>query len=291
MLQCFDILLLPTEYNHTVAGPCRRAFRMSEPLRAADPPGGSPADIDERERSSRIEQLLLAGLDHYFAGQYEQAIDVWTRVAFLERRHGKARAYIERARGALAERQRESEELVDRGRAAFDAGDVSAARRLLTEAVAHGNGGDTAALLLERLNRVTVSPQALGAGAVGAASHAPGDAGASEWLSTVIASGLLVAAVLTAGRMLTATVAEWPDDRTQPVRHVESLPTIRASDLAVERARALYAGGQIRQAIGVLQGIEAADPVRPLADELLGAWQREILAGLDATTTAAGGRP
>ena len=129
---------------------------MSEPQRAADPPEGSPADIDERERSSRIEQLLLAGLDHYFAGQYEQAIDVWTRVAFLERRHGKARAYIERARGALAERQRESEELVDRGRAAFDAGDVPTARRLLTEAVAQGGGGDTAALLLERLNRVTV---------------------------------------------------------------------------------------------------------------------------------------
>ena len=139
---------------------------MSEPQRAADPPGGSPADIDERERSSRIEQLLLAGLDHYFAGQYEQAIDVWTRVAFLERRHGKARAYIERARGALAERQREAEELVDRGRAAFDAGDVSTARRLLTEAVAQGGGGDTAALLLERLNRVAV-PAQVSAGRVG----------------------------------------------------------------------------------------------------------------------------
>src|SRR5262245_34466317 len=61
-------------YNHL-------ANRMSEPQRAADPPEGSPADIDERERSSRIEQLLLAGLDHYFDGHYEQAIDVWTRVA------------------------------------------------------------------------------------------------------------------------------------------------------------------------------------------------------------------
>ena len=142
---------------------------MSEPQRAADPPEGSPADIDERERSSRVEQLLLAGLDHYFAGQYEQAIDVWTRVAFLERRHGKARAYIERARGALAERQRESEELVDRGRAALDAGDVPTARRLLTEAVAQGGGGDTAALLLERLNRVTVPAQVAGGASPGSA--------------------------------------------------------------------------------------------------------------------------
>jgi hypothetical protein len=158
--------------------------------------------------------------------------------------------------------------------------------------VAHGGGGDTAALLLERLNRVTVAPPHVAGGAIGPEGRSPaGDAAASEWVSTVVASAVVVAAVLTAGRMMTATVAEWPDERTRPVPHVESLPTVRAGDLAVERARALYAGGQIRQAVGVLQGIDAADPARPLADELRGTWQREILAGLDATTTTAGGRP
>ena len=52
------------------------------------------------------EQLLLAGLDHYFAAQYDQAVAVWTRVLFLDRSHARARAYIERARSAQAERQR-----------------------------------------------------------------------------------------------------------------------------------------------------------------------------------------
>src|SRR5262249_32709625 len=61
------------------------------------------------DRLALIEQLLLAGLDHYFIGQYEQAIHVWTRVFFLDRGHARARAYIERARCALAERQREAE--------------------------------------------------------------------------------------------------------------------------------------------------------------------------------------
>ncbi len=56
-----------------------------------------------------IEQLLLAGLDHYFSGRFEEAIHVWTRVFFLDRGHARARAYIERARGAVAERQREAE--------------------------------------------------------------------------------------------------------------------------------------------------------------------------------------
>ena len=228
---------------------------MSEPQRAADPPEGSPADIDERERSSRVEQLLLAGLDHYFAGQYEQAIDVWTRVAFLERRHGKARAYIERARGALAERQRESEELVDRGRAAFDAGDVPTARRLLTEAVAQGGGGDTAALLLERLNRVDgrrrrrPAPRRPARPARPAGRRRRRRAGFDR-----VASAIVVAAVLVAGRMITATLAEWPDRADQPGGPTSS--RCRCRGPATWRgagARAARAG-QVRQAIARAAG-------------------------------------
>src|SRR5438094_729508 len=94
---------------------------MSDPLRtdgtrARD---GAPAP----DRDAKIEQLLLVGLDHYFAARYELAINVWTRALFLDRSHPRARAYIERARSALAERQRESEELLQKGVAAFNRGD------------------------------------------------------------------------------------------------------------------------------------------------------------------------
>src|ERR687895_383616 len=100
---------------------------------------GDPADAD---REARIEHLLLSGLDQYFAGQYQQAINIWTRVVFLERGHSRARAYIERARGALAERQRECEELVHNGIDAYNAGDVTRARQLLTTAVEQGGPSD-----------------------------------------------------------------------------------------------------------------------------------------------------
>jgi hypothetical protein len=69
----------------------------------------SDSGSNSGDRAALIEQLLLAGLDQYFSGHYEQAIHVWTRVFFLDRGHARARAYIERARGALAERQREAE--------------------------------------------------------------------------------------------------------------------------------------------------------------------------------------
>src|SRR5260370_23951875 len=101
---------------------------MPDPLRTV---GTRALDAD---RDAKIEQILLAGLDRYFAAQYEQAINVWTRVLFLDRNHARARAYIERARSALAERQRESEELLQGGLAAFGRGDGDDARRLLQAA-------------------------------------------------------------------------------------------------------------------------------------------------------------
>src|SRR4029078_8992659 len=85
---------------------------------------------------------------------FDQAINVWTRALFLDRNHARARAYIERARSALAERQRESEELLHKGAAAFDRGESSEARRLLEAAISQGAPPDEALAILDRLNRL-----------------------------------------------------------------------------------------------------------------------------------------
>src|SRR5256714_7846780 len=118
---------------------------MVDPLREEDP--GSIS------RESRIEEMLLVGLDHYFSGQHELAISVWTRVLFLDRSHARARAYIERARGAIAERHREGEELLQTGAAAFARGDTDDARQLLMSAAERGARPEEALALLERLQR------------------------------------------------------------------------------------------------------------------------------------------
>src|ERR671936_2179709 len=119
----------------------------SDPAHAHD---GAP----EADRDAKIEELLLVGLDHYFAAQYEQAINVWTRALFLDRSHPRARAYIERARSALAERQRESEELLQRGVAAFHRGESDEARRLLRAAIEGGAPSEEALAVLDRLDRL-----------------------------------------------------------------------------------------------------------------------------------------
>ena len=62
---------------------------MTEPKRTD--PERTPGSPDDRDRATRIEELLVSGLDHYFAADYEQAINIWTRVVFLERDHDRAR--------------------------------------------------------------------------------------------------------------------------------------------------------------------------------------------------------
>jgi len=142
---------------------------MTEPLRTAPASEGS-ADAD---RDALIERLLLAGLDHYFEGRYEQAVNLWTRVAFLERGHGRARAYIERARGALAERQRETEESLHHGLEAYRSGDLTNARELLTRAVTEG-GSDTALVFLQRLGIAEAGHAAAATLPVGSPAVLPG---------------------------------------------------------------------------------------------------------------------
>ncbi len=255
---------------------------MSEPLRT-DPADQAP--LSEADRAARIEQLLLSGLDHYFGGNYEQAINVWTRVAFLERGHGRARAYIERARSALAERQRESEELTHTGIAAYETGDLQTARELLTRAVEHGGTNDTALLILQRLNRLDVisppaqSPEAVPKGSRGSRREQPrAPRAASSWLATIAACVIVIGFVGVAALAARSWLVELPVTAPQggPAR-AEALPIVRVSDTRITRARELVTSGHPHDALTVLTEIDIADPLRAEADRLTADIQRGLL--------------
>ena len=251
----------------------------------------------DAERATRIEELLVSGLDHYFAEEYEQAINVWTRVVFLDREHGRARAYIDRARKAIAERQRQSEELLHRGLDAYKTGDVERARDLLTRAVEQGAPSDEALVLLERMNRLegtgfdaTLYRRALPTRRVVVHASLPRPGRTWPWVVAVLALAAVGAGVyFGAAPALSWLVAVPPPARSTTPAAAEVLPMVRTADTLLERARALYVGGHLHDALRLLDRIGIADPVRPEADRLRADIQRALLAASTASTPTPAG--
>ena len=246
----------------------------------------TPAGIDS---SLKIEQLLLSGLDHYFKGRFERAIDVWSRVLFLDRSHARARAYIDRARAAVAERLRESEELVHTGVEAFERGDVREARTLLRSAVEQGGGRDDALSILERLDRLEAASGVEAAAGRGAStprsehhSHAerPAPIPSCVRIVPLIAFGGAVLAI--AYFTVSGTIpSPWSPTASPAVRPAvilpESIPVPDVSELDIARARRLVQAGRLREALSLLDSIGVGDSLADESDELRARIQRQLL--------------
>lgn len=284
---------------------------MSDLLRTdARLPGQPP---HEAQRDARIERLLLDGLDHYFGGRFDRAINLWTRVLFLDRRHDRARAYIERARSAQAEGQRESEVLLHDGLAAFESGDVATARRLVSTAIERGAPLDMALGILDRIERL--DPRS-GAPALASTEWMPDAEDAHVrgtphllresrlalallLLATVTMAtaalmlvGLLPVRSLFAGAAgpgntvgsLWSTWATAPGAR--PPLAATPLPAplavLSAADVDLGRAKTHFSRGRVREALLALDKIPIGNARRSEADRLRAEIQRELLAIADA---------
>jgi tetratricopeptide (TPR) repeat protein len=265
---------------------------MSEAHRsdsAHAPDATSGAERDVKDRDAKIEQLLLVGLDHYFGARYEQAINVWTRALFLDRNHARARAYIERARTALAEGQRESEELLQTGVAAFHRGEGDEARRLLQAAIDRGAPPEEALAVLERLNRLeaAVTPAApyrtprVASGRAGATAGG----GARSWarMAAIFAPLVLIGVVYLAWSglvdwrsLLFLRDAPVVTAAPPPVRE-GVLPLPRRGEKALARAQSLVSAGHLHDALAALDGVRPTDPERADADTLRTSIQRQLL--------------
>jgi hypothetical protein len=263
---------------------------MMDPFRSDRP--ATSADVSERDRDARVEELLLSGLDHYFEGRYDLAVNVWTRVLFIDRGHARARAYIERARGAIAERQREGEELLQTGAAAFHRGDAQTARELLTSAVERGTSVDEALAMLERIERLEA-----------AAGHAPGPANhrrlawsrgatAAEktgrtsnskilWVAGGVVLGIALAGtaliVLARSGQLPWNLASTKDSAAPATIAPAPLPIPTLAELSLARARSLDASQRPYEALEALRTIRPGDPLQARAEALAAQIQQRLL--------------
>jgi hypothetical protein len=274
----------------------------------ADPQPSGPRRSEAAEGTEdegRIEHLLVTGLDHYFAGEFEAAISLWTRVLFLDRNHDRARAYIDRARSAQAEQLRISEALVHEGLAAFDKGEVVKARALLSDALDQGASHDVALGVLGRIDRLEGGTRGAAPIVVvrrrAAAKPAPDSDSDSRrgtiamWLAT--AAGIVLVSVIAFVLVAPGALSDW-----FPVQATTAAPPMVVSTPAppavpsptesyVARARALFTSGKLRDALRSLDRVPAGDALRPDADRIRADIQRELLAVAGAEASSASSNP
>ena len=285
---------------------CYNPWHLPWPTRtrqARAAPTAHPEPADD----ARIEHLLVTGLDHYFAGEFEQAINLWTRVLFLDRNHDRARAYIDRARSAQAERQRMSEALVHQGLDAFDKGEVVRARELLSDALDQGASHDVALGVLGRIDRLDVGPDgrarcfrrfarrpfstAGGRRARATASRHAGACGGRPRRRSCSWRRF---------RSCSSRRTVWPTGsrrRPRPARPRSCSPTpaplpIPApAEAYLAQARAMFASGKLRDALRALDRVPVGDALRADAERLRADIQRELLAVASAEASRPRRRP
>jgi tetratricopeptide (TPR) repeat protein len=247
---------------------------MSEPTRR---------DLQESwpgpDRAARTESLLVEGLDLYLQGDYDAAIHLWTRLLFIDRHHARARAYISRARAAIGERQRRTDEALGRIDRFLDEGCLDQARVVLST-IGRAAGADEAIAQrwarLERLARVH-RPDLSFPSHEEIAHALPVNrrlyARLIVHLLAATAFGLLVATLIES-----PVISEWISGASDgfvaptgtPEQAVEALP---ATDVALIRARSLFARGRLPEAMSVLERVEGS----PEADALRAEIQRWLL--------------
>lgn len=116
---------------------------MSEPL-------GSSTQLDDESRQ-RIADLLDEGQSAYDAGEYQSAIDAWSRIFLIDIDHAEANRRIEQARRMSAEVERQVEEVFHEAMASLDSGDLDEAREALNRVLDLQPGHLAAKDYLERI--------------------------------------------------------------------------------------------------------------------------------------------
>lgn len=244
----------------------------------------------ENDREGRAEALLIEGLDCYLSGHYDDAIHVWTRVLFLDRTHERARAYIDRARTAQAERRRRADEMLHRVGELVAAGAVEPARTLLTEAEQASTDEALVARLWTEIERAGRSAAAEPADVAPALGRSSGQGAARlgravHPLVALIAAGALGALLVT---VLTSSYL-WGSSDNPPLGggralRASSIEVPAGADVALIRARALYQRGRLAEALAVLDRVTPGGPNRATVDAL----RVEIQGLLLSTVSTAG---
>lgn len=149
------------EVDFSFAGLGDETYSLGEPETGGGESGSG-------EHSARIAELLESGQEACDRGEYQSAIDAWSRIFLIDIDHQEAARRIEKARQLKAEREREVEEIFHEGVARFDSGAFEPARAAFDRVLELSPGHLVALEYQERIRERLV----------GASAAAPGGAAA-----------------------------------------------------------------------------------------------------------------
>lgn len=108
--------------------------------------------VTSTDDQKKIEQYLADGDRAFAAGDYQQAIDLWSRIFLIDVTNDEASDRIERAKAKRRELEQQIEPHLNAGIAAFERGDTARAQAELTEVLRLDPQNASAQDYLERLN-------------------------------------------------------------------------------------------------------------------------------------------
>lgn len=123
-------------------------------------PLGSSVQLDP-ESLRRISELLDEGQDAFDIGEFQSAIDSWSRVFLIDIDHSEANRRIEEARRMAAEAERQMEEVFHEAMSKLDEGDLEGAREALNRVLQMQPTHLAALEYLERIDSGDVAPSEL----------------------------------------------------------------------------------------------------------------------------------
>ncbi len=250
--------------------------------------GGVPEEA--AESGDRVGQLLEEGQEAFDGGDYQAAIDVWSRIFLIEIDNQEASRRIEEARGKKAELERQAEELFHEAVGQIEKGSIDDAKDTLARVLELAPSHSLAREYAEQLEAGQV-PATSGdldlalaedAGELGAAPEA--EAGSPSLEAAVerdrvvlvkktdrrlilLGAGVLLA-VIVAGAFL---MLQW-DDLFPNQDAPPTMAQARKVD-PIERATKMHEGGNTENAILMLERIQPQDPVYEDAQALIAQWK------------------
>ncbi|HSP14096.1 MAG TPA: tetratricopeptide repeat protein [Thermoanaerobaculia bacterium] len=132
------------------------SFSFDTPAPAKPPAANdfdfSTASIETSpDDQKKIEQYLAEGDRAFDSGNYQQAIDLWSRIFLIDVTNEPASERIERAKGKRREAEKQVESILAAGVQAFDRQDIATARAKFEEVLKADPGSVTAQDYMERL--------------------------------------------------------------------------------------------------------------------------------------------